>query len=97
MIKRSILILALLLTGISSAFADEGWVLSAEGECNDYTGAAAANGTIGVLHWKEPFSVRQIVLNNVFELSGKTKVNCPVLGLNPFTIYMTVDGKRVTD
>ena len=97
MMKRSVLILALLLTGFSSAFADDGWVLSAEGECDDYTGAAAANGTIGVLHWKEPFSVRQIVLNNVFELSRKTKVNCPVLGLNPFTIYMTVDGKRVTD
>ena len=71
--------------------AESGWVVTAEGKCPDYTGASAANGTMGVLHWKEPFSVRQIVLNNVFELSSATKVNTAVLGINPFNISVSVD------
>jgi len=74
--------------------AESGWVVTAEGMCPDYTGASAANGTMGVLHWKEPFSVRQIVLNNVFELSSATKVNTAVLGINPFNIAVSVDGQR---
>ena len=81
---------ALLLS--AAAYADDGWVVSAKGECRDYTGAAAANGTMGILHWKEPFSVRQIVLNNVFELNDQTAVNCAVLGINPFELALTVDG-----
>lgn len=94
MLKRIILSImtvgGFLLPAVS--YAQEGWVLHAEGECQDYTGASAANGTFGVLHWKEPFSVRQLVLNNVFELHDETTVNCAVLGLNPFDISMTVDG-----
>lgn len=74
--------------------AESGWVVTAEGKCPDYTGASAANGTMGVLHWKEPFSVRQVVLNNVFELSSATKVNTAVLGINPFNISVSVDGQR---
>lgn len=74
----------------------DGWTLHVEGECSDYTGASAANGTLGVLHWKEPFSVRQIVLNNVFELNDATTVNCAVLGLNPFDISMHVDGEYMS-
>ena len=81
---------ALLLS--AAAYADDGWVVSAKGECSDYTGAAAANGTMGILHWKEPFSVRQIVLNNVFELNDRTAVNCAVLGINPFELVLSVDG-----
>lgn len=84
----------MLLPADLSAYGD-GWVIKAEGECKDYTGASAANGTLGVLHWKEPFSVRQIVLNNVFELSDDTEVNRAVLGINPFDIRMYVDGKAV--
>lgn len=88
-------ILLTLLLSSAVAAADDGWILRVDGECADYTGAAAANGTMGILHWKEPFSVRQIVLNNVFELNDITKVNCAVLGPNPFEITMTVDGKGI--
>lgn len=86
-----------LLLSSAVAAADDGWVLRTVGECADYTGAAAANGTMGILHWKEPFSVRQIVLNNVFELNDLTKANCAVLGPNPFEITMSIDGKNVDD
>lgn len=80
----------------ASSADNTGWVIEAEGECPDYTGASAANGTLGVLHWKEPFSVRQIVLNNVFEMSDDTEVNRAVLGINPLVIRMSVDGKEVS-
>ncbi len=89
---RCIVIFLSALLYSAAVYADDGWVLKAEGECRDYTGAAAANGTMGILHWKEPFSVRQIVLNNVFEISDQTDVNCAVLGLNPFALSLTVDG-----
>ncbi len=99
MLKKHLIIALLSVGGFllpADSFADDGWVIRAEGECPDYTGASAANGTLGVLHWKEPFSVRQIVLNNVFELNDDTGVNCAVLGLNPFDISMYVDGEEVT-
>lgn len=90
-IRYLIIFLSVLLSS-AAAYADEGWILHAEGGCSDYTGATAANGTMGILHWKEPFSVRQIVLNNVFELSDQTAVTCSVLGINPFELSLTVDG-----
>ena len=77
--------------------ADEGWVIVAEGECPDYTGASAANGTLGVLHWKEPFSVRQIVLNHIFEMNDNEGVNRAVQGVNPLNLRMYVDGNVVSD
>lgn len=77
--------------------ADEGWVIVAEGECPDYTGASAANGTLGVLHWKEPFSVRQIVLNHIFEMNDNEGVNRAVQGINPLNLRMYVDGNAVSD
>ena len=94
MLRKLILFASCLFLSVSALKAESGWVLTAEGQCSDYTGASAANGTMGVLHWKEPFSVRQIVLNNVFELSSATKVNTSVLGINPFNIAVSVDGQR---
>lgn len=89
---RYLIIFLSVLLSSAAAYADEGWILHAEGGCSDYTGATAANGTMGILHWKEPFSVRQIILNNVFELSDQTAVTCSVLGINPFELSLTVDG-----
>ena len=97
MIRKAILCLVCAVLSVIVANAQSEWVLRAEGTCHDYTGASAANGTIGVLHWKDPFSVRQIVLNNVFELSSATKVNTAVLGINPFNISVNVDGQRQKD
>ena len=98
MLKRLFFIAALSVGGFflpADLSAEEAWVISAEGECSDYTGASAANGTLGILHWKDPFSVRQIVLNNVFELDDETTVNRVVPGINPFEVKMYVDGKQL--
>ena len=98
MLKKLLFIAAISVGGIflpTDLYAEDGWVINAEGNCPDYTGASAANGTLGILHWKEPFSVRQIVLNNVFELDDETTVNRAVLGINPFDVKMYVDGRQL--
>lgn len=94
MSRKVILYIICVISSVVVAKAESEWTLRAQGPCPDYTGASAANGTIGVLHWKDPFSVRQIVLNNVFEMSSATKVNTAVLGINPFNISVSVDGLR---
>ncbi|MDY3979183.1 MAG: glycoside hydrolase family 65 protein [Tidjanibacter sp.] len=79
----------------TTANAQSKWVLSTDDFDSDYTGVAVANGTLGVLPWREPFSVRHIVMNHVMELNDATRVNCNVLGINPFGVAMLVDGKAI--
>lgn len=50
---------------------------------------------LGILPWKEPFSIRHVVLNHVFELNDDTGVNCAVRGVNPFSMTMCVDGREI--
>ena len=54
-----------------------------------------ANGGIGILPWKEPFSVRQVILNHVFDTDGPQGVSRVLKGINPFLMSMDVDGKEV--
>lgn len=44
------------------------WKIQAVDYQGTYYGAAVANGGIGILPWKEPFSVRHVMLNHVFVL-----------------------------
>lgn len=67
---------AVLLWGASLPAAADGWTLEADDYTADYTGASTANGMLGILPWKEPFSIRHVVLNHVFELNDRTGVNC---------------------
>ena len=60
-----------------------------------YVGAPMANGGIGILPWKEPFSVRQVILNHVFDTDGPQGVSRVLKGINPFLMSMDVDGKEV--
>ncbi len=46
------------------------WQLHASDINAPYVGAPMANGGIGILPWKEPFSVRQVILNHVFDTDG---------------------------
>ena len=74
----------------------DGWKL----HCHDfnaaYTGAPVANGTIGILPWKEPFSVKHLILNHIFEYSEKKGVNRVIAGINPMGMTMMVDDQQVT-
>lgn len=74
--------------------ADEGWVIETD-QYNDagYSGVFVGNGSIGLLPWKEPFSVRHVILNDVFEVSGPDNVRTVVKGICPFGLSMSVDGR----
>ena len=73
---------------------NEGWTITAlDFNCPEYAGVPVANGRLGILPWKEPFSVRHIILNNVSERLGDDGVNRIVRGINPFGLAMNVDGR----
>jgi len=71
------------------------WQLHAFDINAPYVGAPMANGGIGILPWKEPFSVRQVILNHVFDTDGPQGVSRVLKGINPFLLSMDVDGKEV--
>ena len=73
--------------------ADEGWVIeTGQYDALDYSGVFVGNGSIGLLPWKEPFSVRHLILKDVFEVSGPDNVRTVVKGICPFGLSMSVDG-----
>ena len=67
------------------------WVLEATDQTN-YVGAPVANGCIGILPWCEPFSIRHVIMNHVFEFSKEHDVFCVIKGINPFLIKMKIGG-----
>lgn len=71
-----------------------GWVLETT-DTTDYTGISVASGSIGILPWKDPFSIRHVVLNHVFDIGGEFNVPTVLLGINPFVLEMVVDGQSV--
>lgn len=91
------LILILFLSGSVTKAGDDvnSWILTADDYNADYTGAPVANGTIGVLPWKEPFSIRHIILNHIFELNDATGVNRIIKAINPFNLEMVLDGRKI--
>lgn len=80
-------------SGYAGRHDEDGWVLTAYDYDTAYSGVPVANGTLGILPWKEPFSVRHIILNNVSDRSGPDMVNRTVRGINPFCLTMKIDGK----
>lgn len=80
--------------------SEEGWILYADRYDSAYSGVPVANGIIGILPWKEPFSVRNVMLNGLMERSGQDMVNRAVKGICPFGLSMSVDGnapEAITD
>jgi len=61
----------------------------------EHHGITVANGSIGILPWNEPFKVRQVLLNNVFDSAGEDGVSRMVRGINPFTPVLEIDGSPV--
>lgn len=69
------------------------WTIDATNTEN-YVGAPIANGKIGILPWKEPFSVRHVMLNHVFDI-GDAGVNQALQGINPLHLEMSLNGQKV--
>ena len=97
--KRTILLflatLSCVFNFLHAADEDKGWSLSTNDYSADYTGIPVANGTIGILPWKEPFSIRHLILNHIFEFNDGSGVNCMIKGINPFNLVMNVDDKNI--
>ena len=69
------------------------WTIEATSTDN-YVGAPIASGKIGILPWKEPFSVQHVMLNHVFDI-GDAGVNQALQGINPFHLEMLVNRQKV--
>jgi len=80
-----------------AANEEKGWLISTNDIHADYTGVPVANGTIGILPWKEPFSIRHLILNHIFEYNDDSGANCMIKGINPFNLVMNVDGNDIND
>lgn len=74
---------------------DSLWQLRTTDFQSDYVGAPIANGGIGILPWKEPFSVRHVILNHVFDTDGPQGVSRVLRGINPFLLNLELDGKKL--
>ena len=98
MTKLIFTVMLILLSVFASAAEngrEDGWKIVADTYDDNYTGIPVANGGLGILPWKEPFSVKHIMLNHVFERVND--VNCAVRGINPFCLSMSVDGAGVSE
>lgn len=98
--KRFLVLLALAVSGgiyaqNGTADASDGWVLSADDANGQYVGAPVANGRIGILPWREPFSVNYVILNHVFDADGPEGISRMLRGINPFGLEMRIDGEKV--
>lgn len=99
-IRSAILILALsAATAIphagNAAAPDGSWRIRTESYAEPYHGVTLANGGIGIVPWREPFSVRRVMLNHVFDADAEHGISRVLPGLNPFVIQMNVDGVDV--
>ena len=86
----------LLFSQIANGDNNNLWQLRTTDIKDPYVGAPMANGTIGLMPWKEPFSVRQVILNHVFDADRRQGVSRVLKGINPFNLFMQIDGKKVT-
>ncbi len=86
--------LALSATLVAQPSAD-GWQISTS-QRDDYTGIVAANGRIGILPSPEPFGVKQVILNNVYDKESPLGVSRVLEGMNFGNLEMKIDGQAVT-
>lgn len=95
--KLHLLILALISYFTLHAGTPENhlWQLRTSDIHADYVGAPVANGGIGLLPWKEPFSIQHVILNHVFDTDGPQGVSRVLKGINPFLLTLELDGTKV--
>ncbi|MEG1700529.1 MAG: glycoside hydrolase family 65 protein [Alistipes sp.] len=89
-------VISILLFGV--VYADNqqnGWCLTAQ-DTTDYTGVCMANGQMGLVVWKEPFAIRQVVLNNIFKRGDRQRVSRIVRGINPLGLTMQINGTTLS-
>lgn len=94
--RKYVLLLIWLISSQTNLHAQDSlWNIHTSDYHGTYYGAAVGNGGIGILPWKEPFAVRQVVLNHVFDTAAPHEVSRLVRGINPFCLNMKVNGRAV--
>lgn len=74
--KHAFIFLVMILsTSFLSAEVNDGWTIETK-KFDRYNGITLANGCIGIVSGKEPFSISEIVLNNVFDRDADSGISC---------------------
>ncbi len=87
-------LLSFFITSISF-FQNDSWNISTTNPDN-YTGVVVANGRLGILPSSEPFTVEQIILNNVYEKESELGVSKILKGMNFGNLDLEIDGEKIT-
>lgn len=83
----------LFILSVKAAEYDPAWTIRTTDYNTDrYFGVAVANGGIGILPSKDPFSIQHVILNHVFDA---TDVSTVLQGINPFNMRMLLNGLSV--
>ncbi|MCD6090285.1 MAG: glycoside hydrolase family 65 protein, partial [Bacteroidales bacterium] len=75
---------------------DSPWHITAT-DTSNYAGITLANGRIGLLVSKEPFKVKSIILNNVFDKESAQGVSRIMKGINFANIDLSIDGVKIDE
>ncbi|MCM1151001.1 MAG: glycoside hydrolase family 65 protein [Alistipes sp.] len=81
-----------LLSPLRAAEPDAGWQVVATSYADPYHGVTLGNGGIGILPWREPFSIRHVMLNHVFDADAEHGISRLLPGLDPFVLHVGIDG-----
>lgn len=93
--KKYLFISFFILSVFTSTAQNNDWKIEANNTTN-YVGTPVANGGIGILPWSEPFSIRHIILNHVFDSDGPRGISRVLRGINPFLLTLELDGEQIT-
>lgn len=77
--------------------SDSAWQIATHTYGGPYHGVTLANGGIGILPWREPFSIRRVMLNHVFDAHAEHGISRVLPGLNPFMLCVSLDGRNVAE
>ena len=83
---------AALSSSARKAVADDPWTLKATALQERYYPIPIGNGAIGLLTDAEPFRVKSVILNNVYD-SRSNRVSTHFDNLNPFCLNVKIDGE----
>lgn len=93
---KNIIIAILSLISITAIGQHDGWNISTTNTKN-YTGIVVANGRIGILPSANPFEVKQVILNNVYDKESPLGVSRILLGMNFGNLEIEIDGEKITE
>ena len=95
--KRLIVSLVVGLVGLS-AFAQtssEDWILRAENvNKGQYYGVTSANGVVGIVSARDPFTAKEVVLAGVYDHFGRGRVNNFLPNINPLHLNFKFNNEK---